>query len=359
MKKHLLNFVKAVCFLVVLSLVLSLASKYITPKNNTAEEGMYDPKTHSFISEPKNSFEVLFIGNSDARCGFSPNELWHNYGITSFVIGQNSQTAGMMYTAFEQFIKTQKPKVVVLETDVFFATPEYSKRVEKDLCAVVEALFPVALNHDVWKQYTFKELITPANYTDHYFGKGQGLYVEIKPDKKGERIKNEKEFVRPDVALFTDLLLSRCKSLGIEVMFVELPTTTSWNMARHLATKEFADKRGIKFWDMQVNMKELGFDLMVDSKDYGNHLNYDGAIKATALIGDYLHKNYNELVDYRSDPAYDSWNDDYETYIKTAARMKKKYEEKQKAEEEKAKKDKAAKDKANKDSSSKKDGGKK
>ena len=98
---------------------------------------------------------------------------------------------------------------------------------------------------------------------------------------------------------------------------------------------------------------------MVDSKDYGNHLNYDGAIKATALIGDYLHKNYNELVDYRSDPAYDSWNDDYETYIKTAARMKKKYEEKQKAEEEKAKKDKAAKDKANKDSSSKKDGGKK
>lgn len=359
MKKHLLNFVKAVCFLVVLSLVLSLASKYIAPKNNNSDAGMYDPKTHGFISEPENSYDVLVIGNSDARCGFSPNELWHEFGYTSFVAGQNHQTPAMMYTLFEQFVKTQSPKVLIVETDIFFATPKFSKRSEKNLEALTEYAFPILRNHDLWKRQTLETLLTPAQYTEHFFIKGQDIFVEAKPDKRGERVPNKKEYVTPDISIFMDLLLKRCENLGIKVFFVELPTTTSWNLSRHYATKAYADKHGITFLDMQVNMQELGFDFKTDTKDAGNHLNYDGAKKATKIIGDYLKENYSEITDRRGDPAYKSWDDDYIEYTKYVESLQKKYEEKKKAEKEKAAKEKAAKDKANKDSSSKKDGGKK
>ncbi len=359
MKKHLLNFVKAVCFLVVLSLVLSLASKYITPKNNTAEEGMYDPKTHAFVSEPKNSFDVLVIGNSDARCGFSPNELWNEFGYTSYVAGENHQTPAMMYNLLCQFLKNQSPKVVIIETDIFFATAKFQSRTERDVESVIEKAFPITRNHDLWKKYSLKELLTPPDYRNHEFIKGQSISVEVKPDKKGERKPNKKVIVPPDVMFYMEFVLNKCEKEGIKVFFVELPTTTSWNLSRHYATKAYADKHGITFLDMQVNMQELGFDFKTDTKDAGNHLNYDGAKKATKIIGDYLKENYSEITDRRGDPAYKSWDDDYIEYTKYVESLQKKYEEKKKAEKEKAAKDKAAKDKANKGSSSKKDGGKK
>lgn len=343
MKKHLMNFIKAVCFVLVLSLVLSLASKYIVPKKNNAEAGMYDPKTRGYISEPENTFDVLVMGNSDARCGFSPNELWHEFGFASVVVGQNRQTPAMMYTLFKSFVKTQKPKVVILDTDIFFATASATKRSERSLEALTEYAFPIFRNHDLWKRQTLKTLFTKPEYTEHFFIKGQDIFVQSKPDKKGERIPNKKEFLTPDTVIFTDLVLNYCKNNGIKIFFIEMPTTTSWNMSRHIATKAYADKRGIEFLDMQVNRVELGFDFKTDTRDGGSHLNYDGAKKATKIIGDYLKENYSEVIDRRNDPAYKSWDDDYAEYTKYVDGLKKKYEKEKKAEKEKAEREKAKK----------------
>ena len=53
----------------------------------------------------------------------------------------------------------------------------------------------------------------------------------------------------------------------------------------------------------------MGIDWDTDTYDRGDHLNYSGAAKVTAWIGDDLRRSY-ALPDRREDPAYENWNRD-------------------------------------------------
>ena len=64
--------------------------------------------------------------------------------------------------------------------------------------------------------------------------------------------------------------------------------------------------------------REVDFD--TDFYDINYHLNPSGARKVTSLMGEFLEENY-DLPDRRLDPAYASWNEDYEAYV----RMKEDY----------------------------------
>ena len=87
MKKGVKNLIRAVGFFTVLVFSVVSFSYILAPKDNTKEAGIVNPSAHGFYSEPKNTIDVAVIGNSDAYSGFSPMELWKNYGYTSYVSG--------------------------------------------------------------------------------------------------------------------------------------------------------------------------------------------------------------------------------------------------------------------------------
>ena len=66
---------------------------------------------------------------------------------------------------------------------------------------------------------------------------------------------------------------------------------------------------------MNLFADKIGMDWSNDSADKGDHLNFNGALKTTAYIGDYLDKNC-ELNDHRGDARYDSWNKAWYKYLK-------------------------------------------
>ena len=45
--------------------------------------------------EDKNGFDVLFFGTSRVLDGITPMELWRDYGITAYNMGNNSEPLGM------------------------------------------------------------------------------------------------------------------------------------------------------------------------------------------------------------------------------------------------------------------------
>ena len=57
------------------------------------------------------------------------------------------------------------------------------------------------------------------------------------------------------------------------------------------------------------------FNWLTDTRDGGNHLNYNGAKKMTKYLGKYLIENYH-LMDHRQDNAYNQWNLDYQSFMK-------------------------------------------
>ena len=120
MSKGVKNLIRAVSFFAVLILSVVSFSYMLAPKDNTKEAGIVNPSAHGFYSEPKNTIDVAVIGNSDAYSGFSPMELWKNYGYTSYVSGEGRQTVAQAYVMLNDILKSHKPKVVILETDGFF-----------------------------------------------------------------------------------------------------------------------------------------------------------------------------------------------------------------------------------------------
>ena len=57
--------------------------------------------------------------------------------------------------------------------------------------------------------------------------------------------------------------------------------------------------------------KEMGIDWSKDTRDGGNHMNYEGAKKVTAYFGNYLSTEF-DLVDHRGDEKYKSWDESVE-----------------------------------------------
>ncbi len=82
-KTTLQNVTKCIVFILLLAMLLMGVSYLMAPKDNTKESGITNPNANGFYSEPKNSIDVVMIGNSDAYSGFSPMELWNACGYTS------------------------------------------------------------------------------------------------------------------------------------------------------------------------------------------------------------------------------------------------------------------------------------
>ncbi len=105
-------------FLGLLGLLLVPASLILQPKDNTEEAGMYQTSAAGILSQPENSIEVLFLGDSEAYSSFVPLDLWEQTGITSFVCSSLDQKTYETLELLDMALGCQSPKVVVLETNV-------------------------------------------------------------------------------------------------------------------------------------------------------------------------------------------------------------------------------------------------
>ena len=62
--------------------LLALASRVVVPKNNQVEFGQADAPAFGVLGEPRDSIDVLFLGDSEAYCSFSPLQLWGRAGAS-------------------------------------------------------------------------------------------------------------------------------------------------------------------------------------------------------------------------------------------------------------------------------------
>lgn len=144
--------------------------------------------------------------------------------------------------------------------------------------------FPALEHHDRWKSVTISELMGKPQkpwydaakgyrYSDdRWLSKGVGDYMAKTDDR---------EEIDAIALQSLNQFVEICQNADIQVLFVEMPSANSWNMARHQAVADYASDRNIPFIDFNMKdmMTKTGFDWLTDSRDGGNHLNYSGAKK--------------------------------------------------------------------------------
>lgn len=132
-----------------------------------------------FYNLPKNSLDILILGNSHAYSSYSPNVIDAICETNSFVLASNSQKLEQTYFNLKEALKYQSPDLVIIQASVItgdsWRTAKGDYRVYSNLDGMkfslnkiksifsirplndyINSIFPLIQNHKNWKN---KELI--------------------------------------------------------------------------------------------------------------------------------------------------------------------------------------------------------
>lgn len=300
------NLIRSLAFLLIFTLLVVGVSPIFAPKDNTEEAGMHDVPSNGFRAEPENTLDVLFIGDSECYSAFIPLKIWEDYGITSYICGGGNQILCRSYSYLQEVLKTQQPKVVLLETNMLYR--EFT--VADFLGHKLERFAPVFQYHDRWKTLTAEDFFENAVYTNVIRDKGYALHLEQKPRYVNfiTEPTDEMEPVPEINAEYVRLFRDYCWKRGIKFQLVSAPNARNWSVYHHNGTSQLAQELGIPFLDLNMIPEEVPVDLKTDTYDGGEHLNYFGAVKATTYLSKQLWDT-GLFEDKRSWPEYAPWNE--------------------------------------------------
>lgn len=328
MKKSLKSAIRIICFLLLLSAVLLAANRVLKPKN---DDGIYNMEL--FYELPENSLDVVFLGSSHAYCGFNTGVLWREYGLASYVLAGSQQPMWNSYHCLAEALKTQKPRLVILEGYMLYIDTPY-----RDDSMVIRNTFGLKLSKN--RLEAIKASAPRENwpgfflaYTQYHTRYRDLSMADLLPYQgvdwyenwKGTTLKDNVEPFPEHVPIATDIrsplqerteeyyrkIMELCQKENIPLLVVVAPyVTTEEKQARFNTGADIAAEYGVPFVDYNLRYSEIPMDFEADMADEG-HLNAAGGAKFTRTLGVYLKENYS-FPDHTGDPIYDTWTRDAE-----------------------------------------------
>lgn len=329
-----LRFIPVLLVIFILTSVLSAGP--FEKKRATTYKNHYNP-AYDFLLEPENKIDIVCIGSSNMFTAFSPAYIYENYGYTACDIGMSYQTPVRSYSFLTEFLETQSPKLLILDTDMLydkFPTQEsiekidaqrqpnaYDEAVEKQeiffsrfsdsrFSDIISSHISIFQLNDHWKhwrdflpQSLLQSYTQEVEYPCEHGYKYRAKIVEAK--KSNLFTETDKlEEIDYEYMIYYQKMLDLCKENDIEVLLVEMPTVRSWSTQRHNAVSKIAEENDIEFIDFNYLYDDIELNLKKDFFDGKNHLNYTGAKKVSKYIGEKLEQE-ELLTDHRGDADYE------------------------------------------------------
>lgn len=300
-----LPIIASVCLLLA---VLTVLSSLMMPKNNQASFGQHDVGAHGVLGEPQDSLDVLFVGDSEVYTSLIPRQMWNEHGFTSYDVSTSAQKLPYAYSLLQRALARQRPRVVVLETNMLF------RRVDVDdaLWRTLADALPVLEYHNRWKGLRPVDISAPVKTTWTDPAKGANLSDATVPSSTSGYMKPSQG--RAAIARLNRWYLERivdlCQGQGAEVVLLSTPSTKNWNWERHNAVEaliaEHDNWSHVTYLDLNLHREEVPIDWSCESRDGGDHLNRSGAEKVSSFVGAWLDEHH-QLPDHRDDPSYRTW----------------------------------------------------
>ena len=177
----------------------------------------------------------------------------------------------------------------------------------------IEKAFPIFRYHDRWKQAQslFEQDVTLKIDYD-YIVADKGYRISTAVD---EPVGDGKFEMIPDVAWISDEckeavadIKAICDEHGAKLVLLGVPNVFTWSPDRYNAVAYLAMDLEIPYYELNFMRDEVPIDWTTDAYDGGEHLNYWGAQKVTAYLGEYL-DSLGIFEDKRADKQYAAWNE--------------------------------------------------
>lgn len=280
--------------------------------------------------DDKQGFDVLFMGTSRVLDAILPTELWRDYGITSYNMGNNSEPLAMTAKTLELAMDTHVPKIAMV--DVFYmmhaideAWAYAFRHIFLDMIPLSRAKIEVVratLPEEEWLEFLMPFSLYHGRWDEILSGSTE-RQLECERYTMGAELRSgcvmrdnyvltdaiEPNALPGDEALYA--IVQLCRENGVEPVFMALPGHASEEeqMAMNRAGM-IAEELGVPFVNM---MREGVIDFDKDCYDWQGHLNPAGASKATAYLGAWLTEHF-ELEDKRERSEYAYWHENLRKY---------------------------------------------
>lgn len=265
-------------------------------------------KISGFYNEPKNEFDIIYFGSSNTYCSFNPLIMYEKTGIKSYVFATQQQPVWASYAYIKEALKTQTPKLLVMDVLMFAKNEEYyddgvnysfmdNIPFSKNKIELARASAPTAEDqirllvnfikyHPRWSElteedYTFKRENTKDNLKGYVLL--DSTFTEaVPPDTSASDTSpvSEKEL------LYFEKIISLSKEHNIPILFVKTPSNATYDEQKIFnAVKLKAEELNVKFIDYNKQYDRIGLIMNEDFYDK-SHLNYKGAEKFTKTFSE-------------------------------------------------------------------------
>ncbi len=295
--KRSASIIKILVFVVCFTGIFSYLTELTIRKSLTGAWDMTN-KIGGFYNEEEDSIDVLFLGSSHAYASFVPTILEEETGITSYVFSSQLQPITANYYYFKEALKTQKPKLVVIE--VFSAVFDYE--LDEGIVHSYTDDIPLSFNkammiYNTVPQGMQKECFIPIikyhvrwnelDENDWQFKRDE-LHDSLRGHVALEQCNNELVLKTGDLEKLESItakneeyilkIIELAKENNIKLLFVKTPTTEYVDYQGKVNyVKDLVAKHGIEFIDYNVGYDgEYKADIKTDFFDK-RHLNSVGA----------------------------------------------------------------------------------
>ncbi len=325
-KKKAGFLIRLACFALFTMLMLAFATYVLTPKHDYGICSMVN-----LYRQPDGSVDVLTVGTSLAYAGVNTNVLWEEFGIASYNLCSAEQPFWVSYYTIKEALKTQHPKVILLDAKSSTYTRDYSKRgrtilstfgikgIENRIGAIMACvedakdaagyILGLPEVHSNYKKLTAEDFTFPPDNG----GRGETWKGYIESDEvdnherpsvvwntvKRNMNDREEEYARK--------IFEMARDEGITIMLVGFPNPDYANDHMYYNSLwAIADEYGITGINYNDPKLRFGLRFSTDFADW-QHLNVKGSITFTRKLGEDL-KELFDLPDRRGDDYYASYD---------------------------------------------------
>lgn len=282
----------------------------------------------NYYAQEKDTVDVLILGSSHAGMNLDAAEFFSEYGISTYVLWGSAQPFWNTYYFLMEALKTQQPKVILLEVNGAMMEEPYSDESRQvtntagmhmnlnKVKAVMETApkerwmdlllgLPIyhsrysELSEDDFRHFPWnrKQLVIEKGSMPQY-GTGEFELMDVSGITEKEKLTEKTEH-------YFRMILDTCQQKDIPVILFKTPTIMRDTVQPYMNTvRHIAEEYGMEFFNFNEMDEETGFT--ADGYLPDGHLNMRGARLISNWLGRYLVENY-ELEDHRMDERYESW----------------------------------------------------
>ena len=320
------KIIKPTIFMLIFIVLFCLISRLLEPKY--ADDLVEGSMIRAYYQEEKNH-EVIFVGDCEVYANFSPMAMYEEAGIKAYVRGSSQQLIWQSYHILKETLKYEKPKVVVFNVNALRydknstqVKEEYNRltidgmKWSKEKIDIINEsmtndetflsyLFPIIRYHSRYNQltkedikYFFKNKVNTFN--GFLINKDIKPVVTLPVPPKLPSYEFSEETMK-----YLNMMVELCQANGTKLVLVKAPSLyPHWYEEYDALIKNYANHKGIKYYNFTALAEEVGLDYNLDTYDSGLHLNLTGATKLSKYFANILKIEYN-LTDTHGDLMYE------------------------------------------------------